>query len=141
MDVLTAILDVLFLFIAIAFFPSSGYFSPPPGAVHPLSPPPSASAHTPPLVSPVAVPLITVTPERPSHKRKNVSFSLTSMDDLEPEPVKSKPRRPPTPYVSGPVSPSEGKGKAEMPSLPTTPIEHSRLAVDPMGIQKAWLMP
>lgn len=154
MDVVTAILDILFLAIAIAFFPSArNIATPPPGADHcrPSSPlldhlhlhPPSPSTpSTSPLPSPAAVPLITITPDhdrlRPSHKRKAVSFSLASASELLPDTV-FKSRRPPTPYVSGPVSPSQGK--VEVWSAPGTPAFPNRAVMDPMGVQKGWLMP
>ncbi len=147
MDSLTASLDLLFLLVVVAFFPSSKYFSTPPGVEHPHTPLPNHS-HPPsppitPLVSPVAVPLITVTGahERPSHKRKAVSFSLTPVDDLDVATMEQhRPRRPPTPYVSGLASPSQRKVELETPKMPGTPMDDSRLAVDTMGTQKGWLM-
>jgi len=139
MDVFTAILDILFLLIAIAFFPAAKDFA----STDHLTPPSfditNPSPANSPLASPVAVPLITVTPDRPSHKRKSVSFSLSSMDDLDPAHLSHQPKRPPTPYVSGPASPSEGKvGDG---SVPPTPVMHGKMVVDPMGVQKGWLMP
>ena len=149
MDILTASLDLLLLLVAIAYFPTAQYYTThPPGADHvrPRSPlqvhsSPYSTPGTSPLASPIALPVITVTPEykRPSHKRKNVSFSLTSISDLEPEHGAHKPKRPPTPYVSGPVSPRDGQG-GDL-SDPATPMMVNRAVVDSMGVQKGWLMP
>lgn len=57
---------------------------------------------------------IGITPKRPgTHKRKSVSFSLSSMDDIHQSSSASSDRslpqrlrRPPTPWMKGPVSPS-----------------------------------
>ena len=144
MDFPTAVLDFFFLFLALAFFPGAHMFtnsnsnSPPSGTEVPPQVP--SAPHTP-IPSP-AVPAITITPDRPSsenrpaHSRKSVSFSLTSLDDLDAH--AHRPRRPPTPFVSssrrGDVTPSPA------PSVPATPMVHSHQAVDPMGAQKDWLM-
>ena len=98
-----------------------------------------------------AVPTITITPDRnllrPGHKRKSVSFSLTSIDDLNIDnPNNNNARkRPPTPFVSGPVSPSQRIAEEEspapsMPGTPATSLFHNVQAIDPMGVQKKWLM-
>lgn len=155
MDILTAILDILFLLIAIAFFPSAHFFADPSAVVDPIDPTPPvdnsdarakpSSQSTPatsPLCSPVppylSVPTIRIIPERPSHKRKTVSFSVTSTDEVV-NGILIKQRRPPTPFVSGPVSP--GQEKVEDVRTPETPMVPSHMAVDPMGVQKGWLMP
>ena len=84
------------------------------------------------------MPTIRITPERPSHKRKTVSFSLSSADEVV-NGMLIKQRRPPTPFVSGPVSP--GQEKVEDVGAPDTPLVSNHMAIDPMGVQKGWLMP
>ncbi|KAK1923508.1 hypothetical protein DB88DRAFT_300833 [Papiliotrema laurentii] len=129
-----------------------------------LSPPVPSGHSTPsqsPLVSPtpstLAVPCITLTPEhstatnrpshRPAHQRKSVSFSLSSMDELQPKQSEQNRKRPPTPFVSGPVSPAASNiasnEASPAPSMPGTPADmsHNLHTVDPMGVQKSWLMP
>ncbi|KAL7424982.1 hypothetical protein Q5752_000669 [Cryptotrichosporon argae] len=126
----------------------------------PLSP---ASAARSSAVGPLGpVPLITITPDvhapsaapppswpsagrgihlrrRPSasHKRKSVSFSLSSMDDMLPPATPTPHRRPPTPFVAHVPPPSPDPAA---PSLPATPMAHSKQSEDPMGVQKMWLM-
>ena len=128
----------------------------------PTSPLPSpflavpGSAHSAPSSAPsspapaMAVPAITITPDRPaqrpshSHKRKSVSFSISSLDDLRlPDALGGKnKKRPPTPFVSGPVSPAGATDASPAPSVPATPVVmgHNLAVVDPMGVKKAWLM-
>ncbi|ORY34859.1 hypothetical protein BCR39DRAFT_515176 [Naematelia encephala] len=130
-------------------------------------PPHSASTPTSPNLN-MVVPTITITPDRPvtltpdrpasiisdrqvtitsdravsamHHKRKSVSFSLSSIEELHDPIIGSgKNKRPPTPFVLNPpivLSPSS----SPVPSLPGTPMGDSRLAIDPMGVEKRWLM-
>lgn len=94
---------------------------------------------------------------RPAHKRKSVSFSLSSIEDLTDNDDASggggcgggHKKRPPTPFVSGLASPSQrkieeepsaGSGAGGVPRMPGTPLTHSVHYTDPMGVQKKWLM-
>lgn len=93
----------------------------------------------------LAVPSITVTPDHIAHprqKRKSVSFSISSLDDVIPrrDQGEASKRRPPTPFVSGPVSPSQWSDGSPDASAPGTPLTQNVEMVDPMGVQKKWLM-
>ena len=163
-------LDVLFFILALLILPSTRYLVPPPGT-EPISPRPPTSGRylavpghsgrsTPaasPLPSPsfasLAVPSITFTPDRPahrpSHKRKSVSFSISSIDNLPVEigNMQAHRKRPPTPFIAAQPSPagSISSRASPAPSLPGSPMEmdqlsHSRAVIDPMGVQKSWLL-
>lgn len=167
-----ASLDVLFLILALLVIPGTRYLpSPhpplnPPTSPRPLASPyltvPGQSAHSTPSNSPLpspalsaslTVPTITLTPDasrathRPSHKRKSVSFSLSSMDDLNFPQEPNHRKRPPTPFVSGPISPAlSSKGASPVPRSPGSPgvpmieLSHNVKVTDSMGVQKSWLM-
>ncbi|KAK4689414.1 hypothetical protein P7C73_g687, partial [Tremellales sp. Uapishka_1] len=143
MDIFAISLDVFFLLLAVAFFPRIQTLT-----AHSTPPTPIP---TPPTESPMpsaglVIPSITITPDiehRPSHKRKSVSFSLSSVEDFGIH--LHKQRRPPTPFVSGPVSPSASASEVEGVSAlgalsPGMPMMHSHQAEDPMGVKKGWLM-
>jgi hypothetical protein len=170
MDLWSTLLDLSFLALALVHFhfrfaqrtnidPHQNQHAPlSAGIPHtPLSAATGHSAAGSPLTSPLPViPQITITPDRPKlghgfgHKRKSVSFSLSSMDEIVSH---THQKRPPTPYVRGPASPSE-KALLEQTSpsaspltspspgssLPGTPLGHSVHVMDPMGVQKKWLM-
>ncbi|RSH93412.1 hypothetical protein EHS25_007768 [Saitozyma podzolica] len=165
MDLWSTLLDLSLLSLALVLFhfAQQTTFNPhqnqhaPPSARLPHTPLSAATGHSAgagsPLTSPLPViPQITITPDRPKlghgfgHKRKSVSFSLSSMDEIVPH---THQKRPPTPYVRGPASPSE-KALLEQTSpltssspgssVPGTPLAHSAHVMDPMGVQKKWLM-
>lgn len=144
MDLLHIFADVLFIILALIAFPS---FS---DILHvgthidraPLSieiQPPTPSGDTPmPSPMPSPMPAMVVRPDH-SHKRKSVSFSLSSMDQVMAS-AKVSDKRPPTPWVARRAqTPSEDEEEDEI-ELPRTPIRrHSEDVVDPMGVKKAWL--
>ncbi|GFZ50011.1 hypothetical protein JCM24511_07764 [Saitozyma sp. JCM 24511] len=164
MDLCSTLLDLSFLAPALVLFPRFAQQTTldphqnqhaPPSAGLPHTPLSAATGHSAagsPLTSPLPIPQITITPDRPKlghgfgHKRKSVSFSLSSMDEIVPH---THQKRPPTPYVRGPASPSE-KAMLEQTSpltssspgssSPGTPLGHSAHVMDPMGVQKKWLM-
>ncbi|RXK35323.1 hypothetical protein M231_07426 [Tremella mesenterica] len=148
MDLLSTLFDVLFLLGAIYFFPRNLPNTPAPIQIIP-SPLPSAHSSLPsPLPSPrpmatLEVPKITFSQEglkkREKRKSKSVSFSISSLDEIINDGEKNKGKRPPTPWVRGPVSPSARE--ESVPGTPLTPLSHSYEAVDPMGVKKGWLMP
>lgn len=157
-------LDVLFLILALLVLPSCRFLPahddvPPPSADTPrFLVVPTQSTHSTPADSPhpspgfvsLAVPSITLTPDRPdlpnpsvrpSHKRKSVSFSISSIDGLQPDSRIEHRKRPPTPYIAAPISPGSilHRSGTSMPGSPTE-LSHSRGVIDPMGVQKSWLM-
>jgi hypothetical protein len=152
---LTILLDIAFLLLAIYLFPSL-----PGGAIQestqslnthhdikqidtPLpSPAPVLQTGSVPRiilhashVSSSSIPVSLTARPRPGHKAKSVSFSISSMNDLLPlssSPEEVKQRRPPTPWMRGPASPSEIKGllagsdeNSSMPSPFVSPIQQS----------------
>ncbi|WVQ79384.1 hypothetical protein IAT38_001481 [Cryptococcus sp. DSM 104549] len=116
--------------------PSIDAFSPPSTPMTPHTPHGHSASH----LGVPGVPSITITPEPPfhsssrprsgsgtrrmlgkwAHKRKSVSFSLSSIDDIAlPPSAAASPnkRRPPTPFVKGGLkSPSPSPGGSPMPS-------------------------
>jgi hypothetical protein len=146
MDLFTVILDLTFLFLTIALIPyaqNAQIASQTPShlniATSPHSTPISSPAPTPRVGShTLPIPSITITPShRPSNKRKSVSFSITSLDEIK-LPI-GKPHRPPTPFVMGPSSP-EFATEVMSVAMPLTPLENCKTVVDSMGVQKGWLM-
>lgn len=99
-----------------------------------------------------------------SHKRKAVSFSITSLSEVDANSIGSTltpaaHRRPPTPYMRAPPTPSELLAlgaAAEVASMPSTPLPSSAEAakmsfgaeqlvsskdvMDQMGLRKQWVM-
>ena len=162
MDLFSSSLDIFFLVLAVAMIPASHWLQlperinlPPPSPCSPFSA--VRSYHSTPSSTPIestkhsahlVVPHISVTPVRPKgHKRKSVSFSLSSAAELHGKVAAAGGnKRPHTPYVIGPSSPGkmeeedEGSNAGDV-SGPATPLLHSRHAVDPMGVEKNWLLP
>ena len=112
------------------------------GATSLLSPTPKRDS--------LAVPQITLTPElrgatRPKHGRKSVSFSLSSMDDLQAKREIVSKKRPPTPFARSYHGKMEEVdiGAVPVPALPKAveQIRHSAEGRDAMGVKKGWLMP
>ncbi|ORX37824.1 hypothetical protein BD324DRAFT_401837 [Kockovaella imperatae] len=167
MDLFASSIDVFFLLLTLALIPASQWMT---ESHQPLD---HGPPHTPlsssflkvrstqstPTASPLAspkpssdllqVPEIRLVPERPKgHKRKSVSFSLSSMEELHQSSAggMDPKKRPPTPYVLGPSSPGKindddnqpGDG---LPHGPMSPLAHSKHVVDPMGVEKKWLLP
>ncbi|WVQ75121.1 hypothetical protein IAR50_004730 [Cryptococcus sp. DSM 104548] len=144
---------------------------PPPGTpLLPVTPLSAASSHLS-VPSLGGLPTITLTPSselsstskrsrrgsfgslsrRFGHKRKTVSFSLSSIDDVLPQPQASPMgRRPPTPFVKDPKSPSPSVSPVESRSdtftlgvtgeLPDEAMTHRKDLADSMGVKKGWLM-
>lgn len=85
-----------------------------------------------------------------AHKRKAVSFSLSSMDALgDGNQDKTSPmahHRPPTPYRRAPPTPSEILAMSSTPSTPqfsarsSPKLQVSKENTDQMGIKKVWLI-
>ena len=173
---LGSFLDSLFVILAFLIIPLTWYTAP--EITHTTSSQPqflsvhSPSAHNTPVGSPMTspklsemmIPTITLTPDRfepvrgarPSHgsahKRKSVSFSLSSMDEVNPPNIHANKKRPPTPFVKGPASPNVAASKessanaspaSSAPASPVPPIPvlgHNTQIVDSMGVKKQWLM-
>ena len=168
MDLFLKSLDLFFLLVTLAMIPAAHWIKPHFGPHRAPRPSPISpflnvrSAHSTPTGTPLAspkpsahleVPQIRIVPERPrGHKRKSVSFSLSSMDELHHGTVTSveHKKRPPTPYVVGPSSPGKVTEEPEesgdsleggIPNGAATPLAHSKNAIDPMGVAKKWLLP
>ena len=127
-----------------------GAFSPPPSPLYSpipticISPSPDLLtvprpniATRPALISAASAGVVALKPVRPTHgKRKSVSFSLSSMDEIEKSEERTK--RPPTPFID-PGDPSPEVSPAASP-LPEA-MYHNLECVDTMGVKKEWLMP
>ncbi|ALO60564.1 hypothetical protein CNE02035 [Cryptococcus deneoformans JEC21] len=153
--------------------PGDLLISPPASPLSPITPASASSSHlsVPGVGMPFVVPSIILTPDAPEtysrsrrssigsltkrfgHKRKSVSFSLSAIDDVLPPQTSPNKRRPPTPFVKGPTSPSPSVSSAN--SQPGTPIHviagitgegtaqsmtHGKDVEDAMGVKKKWLM-
>lgn len=161
MDYVELIINLTCMALLFTFFPSGRPEPPtyrPQLDLTPHSPlsPEAASPHSATFekisINTLGVPTITLTPDRPPseanhrrrHKRKSVSFSLSSLKEIIPDradEVSEKPKkRPPTPFVSALFSPLRSANPAPAPSTPGTPLSQSLDFVDPMGVQKKWLM-
>ena len=186
MDYSTAF-DILFLLAAVYFWPGvPGQRSQSPYAQRqgparaslavpstpksPTSPvPPTEHARKTSFAGTLAVPKIVLHAEpqeakpiirKQQHKRKSVSFSISSMADLDPDRKQPLPsphgqHRPPTPFHRAPPTPSELLALASASPKPTVPrIPHyedvptpltadmvvSKEVTDPMGVKKGWLV-
>ena len=131
--------------------PSSPYLSMIPSIT--LTPDPQSSFPQEPILERQHEPSPPVKGSR--HKRKSVSFSLSSMTDLYHPPPMGK-KRPPTPFIPHGSIPGLVEHGHLVPSLPPTPssssvsslgvgmgggVRHNLQLVDSMGVQKSWLMP
>lgn len=177
MDYSTAF-DILFLLAAVYFWPGipgqQAQSSPsvPGRTSSSLVPPSPKSPHTPPIISQtsdtLAVPRIVLHGDpqqapppilkKHGHKRKSVSFSLSSMAELgagdsakQPVPSPNAQHRPPTPFHRAPPTPSEILALSDepMPKMPSfedipTPLTADMLiskeSTDSMGVKKGWLV-
>lgn len=154
--------------------PDDLLISPPVTPLSPITPASPSSSHlsVPAVDMSSMIPSITFTPDAPEiysrhrrssfgsltkrfgHKRKSVSFSLSAIDDVLPSQASPNKRRPPTPFVRRPKSPSPSLSSAN--SQPGTPIPvvvgvtgegmaedmtHRKDVEDAMGVKKKWLMP
>lgn len=115
----------------------------------------SSTAEHFPFHSPRAAPTRTLPTQTQNKHRKSVSFSLSTIHSLispTPSPVgdDNRQRRPPTPYVSGPVSPRlrnaemkrclDGEGELKEGLEGVKVVDLSWQVEDPMGVKKAWIM-
>ncbi|KAL0250016.1 hypothetical protein I308_103319 [Cryptococcus tetragattii IND107] len=154
--------------------PDDLLISPPAIPLSPITPASPSSSHlsVPGVDMSSMIPGITFTPDAPEiyprhrrssfgsltkrfgHKRKSVNFSLSAIDDVLPSQASPNKRRPPTPFVKRPKSPSPSLSSAN--SQPGTPIpmvagvtgevmaedmKHRKDVEDAMGVKKKWLMP
>jgi hypothetical protein len=144
MDLLHIFADVLSIILALIAFPSFSdilrvgtHIDRAPLNIEIQPPTPSGDT---PMPSPMPSPMPAMV-SRPTHghKRKSVSFSLSSMDQVMAS-AKVTDKRPPTPWVARRApSPSDDEDE-DMVELPKTPFRrHSDDVVDPMGVKKSWL--
>lgn len=153
--------------------PDDLLISSPASPLSPMTPASASSSHltVPGVDTPFVVPSITLTQDAPEtyfrprrssfgsltkrfgHKRKSVSFLVSAIDDVLPPQASSNKRRPPTPFVKGPKSPSPNVSPANsQPGTPTPVIAgvtgegtvqsmtHRKDIEDAMGVKKKWLM-